>query len=91
MLFFITKRFPLLEQKCKKYCLSLGIFAKLVSIPIFFQKDGSLLKSPFIQLFSRMLSAFLLRDVRHALHDIFFCASLQSAGGYIRCELKSIH
>ena len=50
MLFFITKRFSLLEPKCKKYCLPLGVFAKLVSIPIFFQKDGSLLKSPFIQL-----------------------------------------
>ncbi len=27
---------------------------------------------------SRMPSAFLLRDARHAMHDIFFCASLQS-------------
>ena len=24
-----------------------------------------------------MPSAFLLRDTRHAMHDIFFCASLQ--------------
>ena len=24
-----------------------------------------------------MPSAFLLRDARHAMHDIFFCASLQ--------------
>ena len=25
----------------------------------------------------RMSPAFLLRDARHAMHDIFFCASLQ--------------
>ena len=31
---------------------------------------------------SRMLLAFLLRGARHASHDIFFCAPLQSAGGY---------
>ena len=31
--------------------------------------------------------AFLLRGARHALHDIFFCAPLQSAGGYIRWGL----
>ena len=28
--------------------------------------------------------AFLLRGARHASHDIFFCAPLQSAGDYIR-------
>ena len=27
-----------------------------------------------------MLQAFLLRGARHASHDIFFCAPLQSAG-----------
>ena len=26
---------------------------------------------------SRMPSAFLLRNAHHAMHDIFFCASLQ--------------
>ena len=28
-------------------------------------------------IYSRMPSAFVLRDARHAAHDIFFCASLQ--------------
>ena len=32
--------------------------------------------------------AFLLRGARHASHDIFFCAPLQSAGDYIRCKIS---
>ena len=34
---------------------------------------------------------FLLQGARHASHDIFFCAPLQFAGGYIRWEIESHH